>query len=46
MTLSSTTGAWWPPSSACFFRELRNGAWEVIAERVFDPDQVYEPGPD
>ena len=27
---------------SCFFRELRNGAWEVIAERVFDPDEVYE----
>lgn len=27
---------------SCFFRELRNGAWEVIAERVFDPDETYK----
>ncbi len=27
---------------SCFFRELRDGQWEIIAERVFDPDQVYE----
>jgi phosphoribosyl-AMP cyclohydrolase len=27
---------------SCFFRELRDGGWEVIAERVFDPDEVYE----
>ncbi len=27
---------------SCFFREMRDGAWETIAEKVFDPDAVYE----
>ena len=27
---------------SCFFRELRDGAWEVIAERIFDPDETYK----
>ncbi len=27
---------------SCFFREWRDGQWETVAERVFDPDQVYE----
>jgi len=26
---------------SCFFRELREGRWEVIAEKIFDPDEVY-----
>ncbi len=26
---------------SCFFRELRDGQWEIIAEQVFDPDEVY-----
>ena len=26
---------------SCFFRELRDGQWEIIAEAVFDPDAVY-----
>ncbi|MCD6359599.1 MAG: phosphoribosyl-AMP cyclohydrolase [Armatimonadetes bacterium] len=26
---------------SCFFRELRDGQWEIIAERVFDPDAIY-----
>ncbi len=26
---------------SCFFRELHDGEWEVIAEKVFDPDEVY-----
>ncbi|GAG36825.1 unnamed protein product, partial [marine sediment metagenome] len=27
---------------SCFFRELREGRWEVIAEQTFDPDEVYD----
>ncbi len=27
---------------SCFFRELRDGQWTVIAEKVFDPDSVYK----
>jgi len=28
---------------SCFYRRLgEDGAWEVIAEKVFDPDQVYK----
>jgi phosphoribosyl-AMP cyclohydrolase len=27
---------------SCFFRELRGGEWHIIAEKVFDPDAVYE----
>lgn len=28
---------------SCFFRKLNDaGQWEVIAEKVFDPDKVYE----
>ena len=26
---------------SCFFRELHDGKWEVVAEKVFDPDEVY-----
>jgi phosphoribosyl-AMP cyclohydrolase len=26
---------------SCFFRELSDGKWKTIAERVFDPKQVY-----
>ena len=26
---------------SCFFRELADGEWKVIAARVFDPDEVY-----
>lgn len=26
---------------SCFFRELRDGQWQVIAEKVFDPEAVY-----
>ncbi len=26
---------------SCFFRELRDGQWEIVAEQVFDPDEVY-----
>ncbi len=26
---------------SCFFRELRDGKWEVVAEKVFDPDEAY-----
>ncbi len=26
---------------SCFFRELREGRWEVVAEKVFDPDEAY-----
>jgi phosphoribosyl-AMP cyclohydrolase len=27
---------------SCFFRQLTdNGEWQIIAERVFDPDEVY-----
>ncbi len=26
---------------SCFFRELHDGMWQVIAEKVFDPDEVY-----
>ncbi|MCP4482007.1 MAG: phosphoribosyl-AMP cyclohydrolase [bacterium] len=26
---------------SCFFRELNNGHWQVEAERMFDPKEVY-----
>ncbi len=26
---------------SCFFRELHDGRWQVSAEKVFDPDEVY-----
>jgi phosphoribosyl-AMP cyclohydrolase len=26
---------------SCFFRQLRNGVWVLIAEKIFDPDKVY-----
>ncbi len=26
---------------SCFYRELKDGAWEVVDERVFDPDDAY-----
>lgn len=26
---------------SCFFRELRQGNWEIIAEKVFDPEKTY-----
>lgn len=26
---------------SCFFRELREGHWEIIAEKVFDPEKTY-----
>ncbi len=26
---------------SCFFRELREGKWEVIAEKAFDPREAY-----
>jgi phosphoribosyl-AMP cyclohydrolase len=27
---------------SCFFRKRGNGGWKVIAERVFDPKEVYK----
>jgi phosphoribosyl-AMP cyclohydrolase len=27
---------------SCFFRKRGNGDWKVIAERVFDPKEVYK----
>ncbi len=30
---------------SCFFRRLgRDGQWDVVAEKVFDPDRVYPDG--
>ena len=26
---------------SCFFRELREGQWEIIAPKVFDPEKIY-----
>jgi phosphoribosyl-AMP cyclohydrolase len=26
---------------SCFFREYRDGEWEIIDEPVFDPDEAY-----
>ena len=26
---------------SCFYRELRDGQWQLIAEQVFDPAQTY-----
>ena len=26
---------------SCFFRELRNGEWEIIAAKAFEPDDIY-----
>ncbi|MEA3404004.1 MAG: phosphoribosyl-AMP cyclohydrolase [Armatimonadota bacterium] len=26
---------------SCFYRELHDGEWEAIAEKVFDPDEAY-----
>ncbi|MGC9455452.1 MAG: phosphoribosyl-AMP cyclohydrolase [Phycisphaerae bacterium] len=29
---------------SCFFRRLNdNGEWDIIAEKLFDPDKVYKP---
>lgn len=29
---------------SCFYRKLNaDGQWEVVAEKVFDPDEVYKP---
>jgi phosphoribosyl-AMP cyclohydrolase len=28
----------------CFFRQIRPGGFEVVAERIFDPTQVYGKG--
>ena len=25
----------------CFYRQIVDGEWRVVAERVFDPDEVY-----
>ena len=30
---------------SCFYRELREGKWDVIAEQVFDPKETYGPTP-
>ncbi len=27
---------------SCFFRKLRDGVWEVVEERIFDPNSVYK----
>ena len=30
---------------SCFYRRLgRDGEWQVVAEKVFDPDEVYKDG--
>lgn len=26
---------------SCFYRELKDGAWQVFCEKCFDPDEVY-----
>ena len=26
---------------SCFYRELRAGQWQLVAERVFDPEKTY-----
>lgn len=26
---------------SCFFRQWEEGQWQVVGDRVFDPDQVY-----
>ncbi len=26
---------------SCFYRELKDGVWEVVEERVFDPEDAY-----
>ena len=28
--------------ASCFFRRVEGGEWKVIAEKVFDPKQVYQ----
>jgi len=30
---------------SCFYRQSEEGAWRVIAERVFDPETVYKRKP-
>lgn len=32
--------------STCFFRKLSDGGCEIVAEKVFDPDDVYGEGSD
>lgn len=27
---------------SCFFRRYADGQWQVVGERVFDPDKVYQ----
>ena len=26
---------------SCFYRELRDGQWQLIAEQIFDPEKTY-----
>lgn len=26
---------------SCFFRQAKDGQWEIVSQRVFDPKQVY-----
>lgn len=39
--VEQTCGACHEGYHSCFYRELRDGQWEVVEEKVFDPDDVY-----
>ncbi len=39
--VEQTSGACHEGYRSCFYRELRDGQWEIIQEKVFDPDEVY-----
>ncbi|MFQ6050163.1 MAG: phosphoribosyl-AMP cyclohydrolase [Candidatus Hydrothermarchaeota archaeon] len=39
--VEQVTGACHEGYRSCFFRKLRDGVWEVVEERIFDPKTVY-----
>ncbi len=40
--VEQTGGACHEGYASCFFRELRDGQWRTIAEKVFDPEATYK----
>ncbi len=41
ITVNQTGGACHEGYRSCFFRKLTNQDWQVVGEKVFDPDKVY-----
>ncbi|HUS80119.1 MAG TPA: phosphoribosyl-AMP cyclohydrolase [Armatimonadota bacterium] len=39
--VEQTGGACHEGYRSCFFRELRDGQWQVVADRCFNPETVY-----